>query len=416
MISLPLEIFSYTFFIFVPLLNVLYDDYVDRFLFYSAPVEAMTFLNILNAVGLLLAALAAFLIKPLRQRSARHEPSLRHMQLLLFVALIASLSAGIYNNFISLNLRETSDTVIDSSIAFYVLIESAPMLLAWLIVVSVWKKGRMPSNLHSILLMALFLIVAISMNFSRGSRVTVFLLVLIGFQLFYLHVYRLSKLNLIVLAIGGAIAFNVMTVYKHLGIQGVSSYLAGEGVATYVNERYTSPVRMVIGDIGRADIQAPILESQMMGHGQLAYGRTYAKALTLLLPDFLDPLPNDWSKVIVGGQFQLEINPGSSVFEKVASGVGSSRIYGMVGESLINFGVVGALLSFFIFGLLSRWLILYANTPAGWEKALIAPIISVFPIFILFYDLDNIIFRLIMLLTLPGALLLLNRLVQRQAA
>lgn len=412
--SNPLEIFTYAYFVIVPAVNIISDEYVNRSLFYSDPVRAMAFLNILNAVGLLVAALAARWVGPLPQPRLRDWPSLGHMQMLLVVALCVSLAMGVYNNFVAFNLRASSDAAIDSSIGLYALIESGPMLLAWLIVVSVWKQGRPPSTLMAIALVALFLLVAVAMNFSRGSRVTVLFVIVLGFQLFHQYVFRLSKVRLFALMIGGATVFNVMTVYKHLGVQGVSSYFAGEGVAAYLEERYTNPVRIVIGDIGRSDIQASILEDQLEDRTPLAYGKTYAKALTLILPDFIDPLPDDWSKAIVGAEAQLQMDPNSVLLYNNPLGSGSSRIYGMVGESLLNFGIVGAVLSFLIFGLLSRWSILYANRPGGWEKALIAPIISILPILLLFYDFDNIIFRLVMILALPGGLLLLNRHLQRR--
>lgn len=411
--TVPFEIFSYIYFIIVPSANVIYDDYINRSLFYSDPVEAMASLNILNAVGLLAAALAARWVRPLPNPKVRDWPSLGHMQLFLAVALIGSLSIGVYNNFVAFNLRASGDATIDSGIALYALIESAPTLFAWLIVVSVWKQGRPPSTLAAILLILLFLFVAIGMNFSRGSRVTVLLVIVMSFQLFHQYVFRLSKVSLFALVIGGAIVFNLMTVYKHLGVQGVSSYLAGEGVDAYLDERYTNPVRIVIGDIGRSDIQASILEARMENLTPLAYGRTYAKALTLILPDFLDPFPSDWSKVSVGSQAQLHMDPGSMILYNNPSGNGSSRIYGMAGESLLNFGIIGSIISFIMLGLLSRWFMLYVNRPGGWEKALISPIASLIPIFVLFYDLDNIIFRLVMILALPGLLLLLNRQLQR---
>ncbi|MCF8708913.1 hypothetical protein [Rhizorhapis sp. SPR117] len=373
-------------------------------------------MNILNAVGLLVAAIAARQAKPFMQLKTRDWPSLGHIQFLLAVALMISLSLGVYNNFIASNLRESSDSMINSGIALYAVIESAPILLAWLIVVSVWKRGRYPSILTALLLAALFILITVGMNFSRGSRVTVLLIIVLGFQLFHQYVFRLSKLSLFALLIGSAIVFNLMTVYKHLGIQGVSSYLAGEGVPAYLDENYTNPIRIVIGDIGRSDIQASILDAQMEDRIPLAYGRTYVKALTLPLPDFIDPIPDKWSKVFVGSYAQLNIDPTSAILYNNPSGRGSSRIYGMVGESILNFGIFGAVLSFVIFGLLSRWAILYSIHPKGWESALIAPTISALPLFMLFYDLDNIVFRLTMLLGIPGALLLLNRLFQKRDA
>jgi hypothetical protein len=415
-LSHPFEVFTYIYFVAVPAVNVIYDDYVNRALFYSDPVEALGYLNLLNAAGLLAAAVAARWGKPSSGTEAREWPRIEHMQALLAGALVTSLVLGVYNNFIALNLRASSDAAIESGIGLYALIESAPTLLAWLIVVSVWKQGRQPSTGAAVMLLALFLFVAVGMNFSRGSRVTVLLIVILGFQLFQQHVYRLSKLKVLALVLVGALVFNLMTIYKHSGLEGVSSYLAGEGVATYVDERYTNPVRIIIGDIGRADLQAAILEADREDQLPRAYGRTYVKALTLPLPDALDPLPYDWNKTVVGALAQFEIDPGAVLTADNEAGIASSRIYGLVGEALLNFGIVGAIVAFVLLGLVARWSILYANGPGGWERALIAPVVSVLPILVLFYDLDNIIFRLIMILALPGLLLLLNRALQDREA
>lgn len=413
--SYPFEVFTYVFFIIVPAANVFYDEYVTRSLFFGDPAKSMAYLNLLNAAGLCIAAVAASWIRLPEPKPAPARWSTGNIQAMLAIALIVSLGLGIYNNFIAGNLRESGDAATSAGIGLYAVIESAPLLLAWLTVVSVWHQQRFPSKLAGFLLTCLFLVVAVGMNFSRGSRVTVLLVVIVSMQLFHQYVFRLHKAFLVGLLIVGAGVFNLMTVYKHIGVDGLESYLGGHSAPAYVEERYTNPVRIVVGDIGRADIQASILEAEMAGQIPHVHGRTYLKALTLILPDSLDPFPEEWGKVSAGASAQISIDPDVELSSNDTWGISSSRIYGVVGEALLNFGWMGALLSFVVVGLVTRRCIVWANQAGPWwDKGLVAPVVSLVPILILFYDFDNIVFRLVMILGLPGGLLLLNRFLSQQ--
>jgi hypothetical protein len=108
---------------------------------------------------------------------------------------------------------------------------------------------------------------------------------------------------------------------------------------------------MLLGDLGRADVQAYILYkvSTHMSDYTYAWGRTYAGALSLLIPHAI--LPERPETTLKEG---TEIQGGSGSY--VPNLVTSSKVYGLGGEAMLNFGPVAVPVVYALFGLLVGWL------------------------------------------------------------
>jgi hypothetical protein len=143
---------------------------------------------------------------------------------------------------------------------------------------------------------------------------------------------------------------------------------------------------LLLGDLGRSDIQALTLERQREDASVLGHGITYVGDLAFLVPDSVRPAtPPD--KVEVG----TDMLYGSGAY---SSGFRASQIFGLAGEAILNFGSAGAVLSFLVLGLLVRLARVVYRRAQSAEYALgsklLAAVLPVSLILILGSDLGNL--------------------------
>ena len=107
---------------------------------------------------------------------------------------------------------------------------------------------------------------------------------------------------------------------------------------------------LVLGDLARADLQAFILYRLIDDPKDVAFakGRTYMGSVALLIPEFALP-----TKPETVAQEGTDIQFGSGAY---LHGVWwSSRVYGLAGEAMLNFGPLSVPLIYGAFGLLMGW-------------------------------------------------------------
>jgi hypothetical protein len=179
--------------------------------------------------------------------------------------------------------------------------------------------------------------------------------------------------------------------YKDLGGATWTAYQAGE----IPSERTTTAGRtfdgMLLGDLGRSDVQAFLLYRLSIPHRdyQYAWGGTYLASATLLIPRALWP-SRPPGKVKAGTEAQYGI--GSWDEHKWTS----SLVYGLAGEAMLNFGPIAVPFAYGIFGLIVGVLqrFLYA-LPQADTRLLLYPFLVNSCFSILQGDSDNLLFNLI---------------------
>lgn len=141
---------------------------------------------------------------------------------------------------------------------------------------------------------------------------------------------------------------------------------------------------LLLGDLARADSNAFILHNLVKDPGDYDYrwGLTYAGGLAILIPmDIWHNRP--YFKVDAGTEAQ---------FGKTASWP-SSRVYGLSGEALLNFGPWGVIFVFTLFGWLLGW---YRKKLASWDRTdarmFVAPFFALMFLVALISDSDNLVF------------------------
>ncbi|GAA3607335.1 hypothetical protein GCM10022236_06430 [Microlunatus ginsengisoli] len=146
---------------------------------------------------------------------------------------------------------------------------------------------------------------------------------------------------------------------------------------------------LLLEDFGRAGTQSLVIDRLGSG-GELSWGATYIGDVIRLAPDAIAPTPDD-DKVAAG----TELLNGAGSY---AVGERSSRIYGLAGEGMINFGLVGGIVAFLPFAVLVRWADRYWSdslAPDDPSAKLLAAWLPATVIVALASDLDNVLWMLI---------------------
>ena len=404
-LTIPALVFSWIYFIVVPAANVFFDVYVDEALFLEEPIHSFTRLNLFNAALLLLASLGAFLVRA-NPRKSGTELDFSVVVPGLSILLVTQVVLGVYTIFISGNLlRESSRGELGASLVQYAFFESAPLAFCWLVTSYLAWKNIRPSRYVVAGLLLTELLLVILLSSSRGSRVAMLSQLMFCAMIFHYSLYRFKFRDFVVAGLACALLLPIYANYKYAGWEGLQEYVTG-GRTSIVAEQYNDPVLFLVGDIGRADMQAPLLDRYLDGKFTANYiGESYIATLTLFLP-------RDWrpesirSKAVLGAEAQLQPGASASGYRGVISVDGvfqSSRIYGLFGEALINFGLPALPIVFFLFGYIFRWCFLRLGSITTWRHLLTAPYLAFLPIFLLFYDSDNILIQTVSVWLVPAA-------------
>lgn len=156
---------------------------------------------------------------------------------------------------------------------------------------------------------------------------------------------------------------------------------------------------LLLGDLARADSNAFILRNITVDPSDYDYrwGLTYAGALTFLIPS------NFWPD-----RPEIRVDAGSEALWGKATQLRSSRLYGISGEALLNFGPWGVVPIFAIYGAALGW---YRRKLNNWDlsdaRMFLAPLLTAMIVRALVYDSDVLLFDLITEGTLAIFVLLL---------
>lgn len=180
--------------------------------------------------------------------------------------------------------------------------------------------------------------------------------------------------------------------FKAGGVEGFQNAVQGDRSAEAEKSDRTWK-GLLLGDLGRSDVQAFVLY-RIVRHNsdyEYAWGRTYFAATTILIPGAILPNkpPNksmEGTNVMSGmGSYNPE-EPGKWV---------ASKVYGLAGEIMLNFGPLPVPFSFIVLGIIvgrvKRCLVTWDSSDI---RLLLLPMMVNFCFVVLVSDLDNDIFFL----------------------
>ena len=215
----------------------------------------------------------------------------------------------------------------------------------------------------------------------------------------------------------GTVHFALRSISRRLFYAGMMTalifmYLYGfyKGVGSEIIHIFTSEVSLfdleqrtgrdikllLLGDLGRADVQAFLLYRIIeVKDYEYAWGRTYLGTAALLIPRQIWP-DRPPTKVKEGTEAQYGM--GSYVPDLFQS----SKVYGIAGETMLNFGPWAVPLAFLLWGFVVKYVRSYVySLNIDDARRLIAMWLVIFCWSVLISDTDNLLFFVIKRVTIP---------------
>jgi hypothetical protein len=193
----------------------------------------------------------------------------------------------------------------------------------------------------------------------RGSRSTFVVGVFWTVGLMHYYWRRLRPVHLL-LGLACLVPFlYVYGFYKSGGWRAVKALEWGESLERLERRTGRDIYGVLLGDLARADVQARIANGVAEGLNdyRLRYGLTYVAALSKLVPSFA------WQELAGSLSFKdqwgkskafVDLNEGKGRYHPIY--YPCSRVFGLSGEAMLNFGLAGVPLIWLIFGLTVGWL------------------------------------------------------------
>jgi hypothetical protein len=225
-----------------------------------------------------------------------------------------------------------------------------------MIAIAVYMRSREHRRTWFLILCALILFFVLRIYFGglRGSRSNTLFAMIWAVGVVHFWIRPVSWRFLGIGLVGAAVFIYIMGFYKSLGSDFGRVFENPAALQSLAEEIGRSDQVILISDLSRADVQAYMLRNltERWPDFPYAWGRTYLSGYTIIVPSALWPTKPE-SKVMEGTQALL--GPGTYI-----PGVSvSSRVYGLMGEAMLNFGPILAPLSFITLGLLvgviRRW-------------------------------------------------------------
>ncbi|MFY1698672.1 hypothetical protein [Solwaraspora sp. WMMA2101] len=262
--------------------------------------------------------------------------------------------------------------------------ESFPLLLFCLVAVRWRGVLRQRTGLVVVLLVGL-VVVQFAVSGLRGSRSSVLWPLVLGLVLIHLVVVPITRKAFFASAAVVVVFVYGYGLYKGAGVE-VMDIAKGIRTVEEVSETTGRGLPMVLlGDFGRADIQALLLDRERTDAAGWSLGSTYLAAPLSLVPGTLgDADLRDKSQVGTNALY------GPGVYE---SGLRSERVFGITGEATLNFGPAGALASFAVLGLFLRFARRYhrwARRSSQLTPKLLCVPLGAVTVILVTADLDNI--------------------------
>jgi len=402
---------GFHFFFLAPLLHVHWDYWVR---YVKPPTEWRPWLGwmaILNLAGLLIYRYVRTKLNPVKiQTSWRLDRN--RFPMFLFGALLFTLllQAWVYvqyggiSGYVSAYEARFEFRNFDNMGWIFTFSESFPILLAIGYAYYVKTKGRLNSWFAISLFLLLFFITRLLFGGLRGSRSNTIWALFWAVGIIHLWVRPLSRKMIVSLGVPLLLVLMFMGgLYKSVGSGVVDALGSASQINQVVAETGRDLETVLLADLGRSDIQAMVL-SRLIDQStdyELALGRTYIGTASKLVPESMWP-DRPPSKVKEG----TDILYGRGTY---ASGVRTSRVYGLAGETILNFGPWLVPIAFAFLGLVvSAVRAMVYQLSDDDSRLLLLPLAINLGFLILVSDSDNILFFIIKNGFLPTIFVLIS--------
>jgi len=294
-----------------------------------------------------------------------------------------------------------------------IIAEAFPLMLFVFVVVGFREElsSRSPAVLATVFLG--FVALQFFVGGLRGSRSNTIWPIIIALTIVHLLVRKISGYVVVFAIVVGLSFMYFYGFYKSLGTDALDRLQAGSSVSELSDDSGKDVEFLLLEDLSRIGIQAVIVDRLQFSSPTLALGSTYVGDASIIVPSFILPRESRPDSKVEFGSDLLR-GPGSA-----DAGVLSSRIYGLGGEAMLNFGLIGVPLSFAVLGFVTRWAsrrYRFAELSRSIPAVLLVAPLGVFSLMVLIGDLDNLIwFAIKQVLPIASVALLSQGTLQRSA-
>jgi hypothetical protein len=408
-----IALLGYHFFFIAPLLMMIW-DYRMKFLI-DQPQDYRDWLGamaIINLAGLLLYKYAVRPLPACRESTLRLSrwqlvPRRFWVLWILFLALSCGAQVWIFIAFggvrgyiASYNEWLSGHDMFQGWALLFSVAESFPVLLTMGFAVY-WRKQQTEAWKIAATTLALVALIFCTSGL-RGSRSNVIWSLFWIFGMIHLYVKRLPRIlgPLALCLLYGFVS--VYAAYKQHGGQ-LLDKVALNGDYSFVSSSAEGPATVLVGDFSRCDIQAYLLYKLInLNSFHYARGATYLGALTMLIPRSIwQDRPPTIAKWTTDAEY------GEGAYQ--AHSLQSSRVYGIAGEAMLNFGPAGIVVAYLALGVLTaRFQSLILRLSPADTRWLLAPFFVNLLFLLLLNDSDNAVFYLIKYGLMPVSLIMLS--------
>jgi hypothetical protein len=194
--------------------------------------------------------------------------------------------------------------------------------------------------------------------------------------------------------------------FKAGGLQGLQTALEGQQARAELEKDSGRTLEgLILGDLGRTDVQAFVLYRLMRSDNdyEYAWGGTYLAASTILIPKAIWADRSPYNKTRQG----TELMSGRGSY--IPNEWQTSKVFGIAGEAMLNFGPLAVPFAFIPLGILVGWVqrCLLTWKPSD-TRLLLLPMLVNLCFVVLVSDLDNDIFFLFKNSGLPAIVVLVS--------
>ncbi|MDQ2178548.1 hypothetical protein [Marinifilum sp. D714] len=274
--------------------------------------------------------------------------------------------------------------------AFFIISEIFPYLL--MLYFFIKNRGKQVSFIYILLFLALMLISCIYFGGLRGSRSNTIFTMLQAVIVINFTIYRFSKIHFMGFLAGFFLFMAIGRLYKNDGINLVNNI--GEYQSLSISEDMTSMEKIVTGDLARFNIMC--YELFMLKNNSTykkKYGSTYLYSIFTFIPGGknIREYLNLTGRSEAAGNLQFDFDGQiRSAHRK------NTRIFGFVGEFMLNFGSLSFVFAFLILLVLLKYIESVVNSV--WISDPMFILVALLPIFISILinaDFNNFVFSLI---------------------
>ena len=265
--------------------------------------------------------------------------------------------------------------------------ESLPMLC--IIAFAVWAHRRRPRLAVVVAVFLAFVVLNFLIGGLRGSRSNVIWTTFWAAGIVHLYVRRIPRI-VAMAAIALLFVFvSSYAAYKQHGASLFDDYTSSGDSSSLSKDAEDLPT-VLVGDFSRADVQANLLWRMLeKTPPQLALGNSYLGAATMLIPRTLWPAR---PPTIMRWSTDAEYGNGA-----YASGMlRSTRVYGIAGEAMLNFGLLGVPLAFIVLAFAVRRIRSFTlSLERSDPRLMLVPFLVNLLFLVLLDDSDNVVFYLV---------------------